>query len=259
VIQEEFKFVNHAARSDIDRKPCTLERANRMKSLAALIRQYDDHRHVIGVHHNIGDEMHFGNDPNIDMYVQQADTRSEKLEKLHTDGVTGFDAQNRFVYVMAEAYDWHHKLMRKLDRATLRRTYYASALAGGYQLVLGMFSDADPSDEMLQDMRRLQTFFEATNFNEMAPQDKLKDGDTNWVLATPRADYLIMYSYQNPKHLGAKDMARGTYTLHWLDPVSGHTMVQHKVEVNGNASFAKPKEIGEEALLYVQKEMAPKN
>lgn len=254
IIQEEFKYVNRQGRSEIERKPCSVERAIKMKNLACLIKKYDDYKHIIGVHHNLGDEMHFPNDPNIDMYVQQADTRKGDLEKLHTDGVTAFDIQNRFIYVMGEAFDWGHKLMESMDRTNLRRSYYATALAGGYPLALGMFSDNDPSSEMLKDLRVLQNFFESTNFNEMYPMDKLKNGDTDWVLATENSENFILYGYKNPKNLSVLGVKKGKYLLKWMDPLNGEIIVEKKIIATGNVNFEKPKSIGEEAVLYIKRE-----
>ena len=252
VIQEEFKYVSRA-RSDIERKPCTLERIYKMKNLAALIRKYDDHRHIVGVHHNVGDEMHFANDPNIDMYVQQADTRKEDMQKFHIDGVTGSDNKNRFVYVMGESFDWNHRLMRNMDRTTLRRMYYATALAGGYHLALGMFTDNDPSDEMLTDMRVLQRYFESTGFNRMHPDDDLKNGDTDWVLTGDDSNSFILYSYNDPENLGIKGLPKGFYTLKWMDPITGQLIIEDSIEAKGDALFKKPVIIGEEAILFGKK------
>lgn len=254
VVQEEFKFVGHAG----VRRPCDAARVRKAGTLASLIKEFDDHDHPVGVHHNIGDPMAFPDHPDVDLYVQQADVRVGEgqgtLEALHAAGLPGrgFDPEHRYNYTMGEAYNWHHVLMDDLDRAMLRKSYYASALAGGYVLVLGMYgAEGPPTPEMLEDMRRMQTFFESSEFNRMAPHDALRYGSTRWVLADPEGGRYILYAYEDGDDLGVRGLRPGRYTLRWFDPVSGADIVQRDVEAAGDVSFQKPAGIGAERLLYL--------
>ncbi|MFZ5832550.1 MAG: hypothetical protein ACOY3P_20880 [Planctomycetota bacterium] len=259
VVQEEFKFVGHSGK----RRPCDAARLKKVGEIASLIERHDDHDHPVGVHHNIGDAMAFPDHPAVDVYVQQADVRPAaghgNLEALHAAGQPGhgFDAQRRYSYIMGEGYDWHPKLVAAGDRAMLRKTYYATATAGGYMLVLGMFpteEGAEPTDAMLEDMRRVQQFFESIPVNTMAPHDELAAGDTDWVLAAPDHGRYVLYSHDGGEQLGIRGLKPGQYRLRWFDPVDGDdAIVETTVGADGPARFVKPKAIGAEAVVYVER------
>ena len=256
VVQEEFKFVGHAGK----RRPCDDARIRKAGAIAGLIKRYDDHDHPVGVHHNVGEPMAFPDHPDVDIYVQQADVRPANgrgnLEALHEAGRpgNGFDPRHRFNYIMGEGYNWHPKLVEARDRAMLRKSYYATAMAGGYVTVLGMFpteEGAEPTDAMLQDMRRLQRFFESTNFNEMAPDDALRHGDTRWVLADPGRRSFLLYTPDGGARLGVKGVHPGRYTLRWFDPEDGAEVVRRGVRASGDVVFEPPPTFGPEVLLHV--------
>ncbi len=256
VIQEEIKYVGHSG----ERRPCDDARIRKAELLADRVEAYDDHDHPIGVHHNIGEDMEFSDHPSIDVYLQQADVRPASgrgnVETFHDVGLpgAGFDVGNRFVYFMAEGYNWHPHLIEARDRAMLRKSYYATAMAGGHVTVLGMYpteEGADPTDEMLEDMRRMQTFFESTNFNEMEPNDDLRYGDTQWVLAGADESSYILYHYEDGETLGVRGLPSGTYSLRWFDPADGAEVAEEGVTASGDTAFDKPADIGAEAVLYV--------
>jgi hypothetical protein len=256
VVQEEFKFVGHSGR----RRPCDEARISKAGAIAALIKEFDDHDHPVGVHHNVGDPMAFPDHPAVDIYVQQASVQPAKgrgnLATLHAAGQPGhgFDPQHRYNYTMGEGYDWHPKLVAAGDRTMLRKSYYATAMCGGYVMVLGMFpteEGAEPSDEMLRDMRRMQTFFESIPFNRMAPHDEWRDAGTDWVLADPERGRYVLYTHGDAETLGVRSLRPGRYTLRWFDPASGNEETLRDVEVSGNAAFQRPRTIGSEAVLYL--------
>ncbi len=258
VIQEEFKFVGHAGQ----RRPCDAARLRKAEQLANLINSHDDHGHAVGLHHNIGEPMALPDHPSVDIYVQQADTRAREgknnLDALHEAGLpgNGFDSQRRFNYIMGEAYNWHPALVQAKARVTLRKSYYATAMAGGYVTVLGMYpteQGGDPTDEMLQDMRRLQTFFESTNFNKMAPDDRLRFGGTRWVLADTAGTSYILYAHDGAGNLGVKGLPPGRYTLRWFDPALGTMVAKQNVRAAGDVAFDKPAGFGPEVLLYIRR------
>ena len=57
-----------------------------MSNMAAIVAAADDHGHALGVHHNIGLANQYVGDPNINLFVQQADLRNgDKMQKLHED------------------------------------------------------------------------------------------------------------------------------------------------------------------------------
>jgi hypothetical protein len=249
VVQEELRYVGPTE----PRQPCDEARRERMRRLARVIRANDPHPHPIGVHHNVGVAMEFADDPAIDVYLQQADTTKARatLDSLHASGVSGFDREGRHAYVMAEAYDWHHVIMRQRDRAALRRTMYASVLAGGGFLVLGMFTDSDPTPEMLGDMRRLQRFMEAVDFERMAPADALASAATRWVLADRGRSHVAYTDADGP--LGLAELPAGRWRLRWLDPVDGDTADEEREHGGGAATFARPASLGSEALVWIRR------
>lgn len=259
VVQEEFKYVGQARGA---RNPCNAARIKRTGRIAELIKQADPYGHPVGVHHNLGEPMAFASHPAIDVFLQQPAVEPKQqrgtLEHLHAAGQpgVGFDAGRRHVYFMAEAYNWHPTLCAAGDRAMLRKSYYASALTGGHVTVLGMYpteAGADPTVEMLEDMRRMQRFFESLPFGSLAPHDKLAHGGTRWVLAEPAAGRYVLYADAAPATLGVKGLKAGTYALRWFDPVTGATVEQLNVAAAGEAVFAKPATIGAEAVLYLSR------
>lgn len=257
VVQEEYRFIK-TKKADPNREPCTEARTVRMLNLAALIKKTDGHGHPVGVHHNIGLPMQFADDEAVDVYLQQSDVRNMgmNLDTLHAQGLLGFDTHNRYAYMMAECYNWHRKLLESKDRTMLRKSYYASALAGGGVLVLAMFDakTPDPTDDMLADMRRMQQFFESIRINDLSPADTLQHGDTRWMMANSGKNHYLLYSPDNPANLGVKAMKKGSYALTWFDPETG-TQKQNKQRVaDGDARFVKPKGIGSEAVLYLSRQ-----
>lgn len=265
VVQEEFRFIKEKPK-DANREPCTEARTNRVRNLANLIKESDEHAHPVGIHHNIGLPMQFaerqGGNQAVNLYVQQSDVRKTagrpgpmNLDTLHAQGVSGFDPQHRYGYVMAECYDWHRKLLEAKDRPMLRKSYYASAMAGGGVLVLAMFDGKtpDPTDEMLGDMRRMQQFFEAIPFNTLAPADRLRHGGTRWVLANAETGQYVLYATDKSPNLGVKSLPKSRYTLTWFDPETGVKKEQQNVDASGDATFAKPGGLGQEVLLFVRR------
>lgn len=256
VVQEEFKFVGH----DGKRRPCDEVRVRKIARVVDIIHEADDHPHPIGVHHNVGEPMAYPDNPWVDVYVQQAnlivEDRRGDLDTLHAAGQIGkgYDAAHRYQYTMGEGYNWHHALMEKKDRAMLRRSYYAAAMNGANVLVLGMFgAEGPPTPQMLKDMRVMQRFFEATNFNEMAPADERATADTKWVLAAPDWASCILYTNAGGRALGISDLKPGSYTARWLDPVTGKTRTtRHRVS-SPEPSFLVPEGIGPEVIVHLQR------
>lgn len=256
IVQEEFRFIK-AKKSDENTTPCNDARLNRARNLAGLIKRTDRHQHVVGIHHNVGVAMQFPADTVVDLYMQQADVRKtwKNLDTLHAQGLTGFDHQHRYNYTMGECFDWHRWIQKDRDRALLRKTYFASAMAGGNVLVLAMFDGKtpDPTPDMLGDMRRMQTFFEAIPFNRMAPGDNLRHGGTRWVLANSEAGQYVLYAHDSPASLGVKNLRSGIYTLTWFDPATGKQEVKRGVKAGGDAVFAPPATIKEDVVLYLSR------
>jgi hypothetical protein len=123
-------------------------------------------------------------------------------------------------------------------------------MAGSYVMILGMEIINTPP-EHLQDCRRLQHFFESTDFNYMAPHDELKHAGTEYVLASPGFSY-IAYSSENSGELGLQNLDAGNYNMRWYDCVTGQSIQQNNTGIaSGRQSWKKPPEIGEEVILSI--------
>ncbi|MBZ0296943.1 MAG: hypothetical protein K8L99_30560, partial [Anaerolineae bacterium] len=230
----------------------------RTSAIAAEIRAADDHNHLIAVHHATGDNtMNFPDDPNIEIFAHQSDSTDET--ELHADVMTAFDdAAGRFPVVMSEGLNSHGPALQNGDRAALRRLNWATAMAGASVMVFGtwessdQFGDGAPTEAMLADWGRQRQFFERTSFHEMVPDNSLKSGDTQHLLANPGEAY-IAYASDLSESMGIHEMTAGTYTLTWLDTVSGATVTETQTLDAGSQHFAKPADLGSEVALYIQK------
>jgi hypothetical protein len=270
VTQEEYRWTNASQAN------CSLaDNDERQRGLAAAIRSADP-VHPIATHHMNGQAMAFGDDANIGVFGQQTSVRSPDL--MHdTAGLQGW---GDWVYVMAEDHSWHLDLIDQertnaSGRSLMRQSNWATAMSGGYVMMYNSFecantaklcnegpTDSDPTDDMLDDLRRLKLFMESTQFNRMAPLfDKnseltnAKLDGTKYILANQTAGLYILYGNVNTSKLGVRNAPVGSYALNWFDPVSGATVNQTgTVPAGGLASFAKPAGIGSEAVLYMRKQ-----
>ncbi len=219
--------------------------AARVSALAAIIRANDEHEHPIGVHKNNGVSFsEFANDPNIDQFSMQYNETDATT--LHNGVVTAWNqASSRYNINMSEATQWG-------TGANARIKAWASTLGGSYVMGLGMDIASTPISD-LNDLGRLRNFMEATDFHTMEPRDDLANGGAEWVLANPAVSY-IAYGRNVPASMGIRDVQAGTYTLLWLDTVSGNSITETDVTTNsGDANWPKPVGIGSEVALYVLK------
>ena len=97
----------------------------------------------------------------------------------------------------------------------------------------------------------LVRFFEAADPRGLQPRDELAAADTDYVLAG--GERYILYGSNVRKGLGLKARLPGTWTLRWLDCVTGKTIEQTNARPTAsNATFAPPKGFGREIALYVR-------
>jgi len=96
------------------------------------------------------------------------------------------------------------------------------------------------------------SFFESTNFNNMAPHDELKYGGTEYVLASPGDSY-IAYASNLSGDIGLRNMTAGKYDFKWYDVTNGNTISQRNVSVPvGDQIWRKPS-IGNELAVYIRR------
>ncbi|MEM9037742.1 MAG: hypothetical protein AAGD18_24355 [Actinomycetota bacterium] len=218
------------------------------EALATEIRLHDD-VHPLGVHHNNGESNQYLGNTDIDVFAQQiCGSRSVRsVDGIHDAGEWGED-----VYVMAECHPWHKDLLASGDRTTLRRTFWASAMAGGYVLFYDAWEATDPTDEMLADLGRINTFMDGARFDETEPRDDLAAADTRFVLADPTDGVYLLWADDAPATMGVDGMAAGTYRLRWFDPVDGATVEQVVAVSDDGGSFPVPAELGDEAAVSIE-------
>jgi hypothetical protein len=224
-----------------------------ISKIAEAIRDADDHNHVIASHQLGGNVFYHAGDPNIDQFAIQGNWETgSSPDSIHAWLVKAWNlAEGRYNLNMAE-YKTHDDLSRTGDREGIRKSNWAIAMAGSYVMVLGM-GIIDTPAEQLQDCRRLQQFFESTNFHRMAPNDALKNSGTEYVLASPGYGY-IAYSSEHSGALGLQDMVAGTYDMLWYDCATGKSLQQNHIKISsGRQYWKKPPELGEEVALYISR------
>jgi len=226
--------------------------ARHISAIAEAIRDADQHNHVIAAHQLGGNVFFHADDPNISQFALQSHGPSVKSrQQFHDWMVEAWRlAAGRYSVNMSEDA-LHRELCQAGDRAAVRQRNWAAAMAGAYVMVLGIDGASTPV-EWLADLRRLQRFFEQTDFFRMEPSDALRTGDTEFVLAAQGSSYIL---YSAAAHsLGVKQLEQGAYDLRWLDPASGKTVTQSGIKIAaGEGNFPKPASIGPEAALYLKR------
>jgi len=130
------------------------------------------------------------------------------------------------------------------------------AMAGAYVMLNGMDIVTTAKSD-LQDCGRLVRFFESANVNGMAPHDELKHAGTDYVLARPDRAY-IAYAAELKGRIGLKGMTAGTYTLTWLDCVTGRSVIQRDVKVPADdCTWRTPAGIGDELAVHLERTSPP--
>ena len=226
-------------------------------AIAAEIAAADDYNHAIAIHHLGGNTMNFPDDPNIDQFAQQSNATSPQA--LYADVREAVDLANgRYNVNMAE--NWNEGVddqaqgLKDGNRSDIRLRNWATGMAGGYVMVVGTWEGvgAPPTSEMLSDWGRQKRFFEITNFDEMRPNDDLKAGGTEYLLAKPGESY-ILYASNLSGELGLMDMQPGNYSFMWFDPATGASVEESRMISAGEHSWPTPAGIGSEVALYVRK------
>ncbi|MEO1061609.1 MAG: hypothetical protein AAFZ07_09340 [Actinomycetota bacterium] len=218
------------------------------EALAAEIREHDD-VHPLGVHHNNGESNQYLGNTDIDVFAQQI-CGSPSVRSV--DGIHAAAERGEDVYVMAECHPWHKDLLGDGDRTTLRQTFWASVMAGGYVLFYDAWESNDPTPEMLADLGRINAFMDTTRFSEMEPRDDLAAADTRFVLANPGEHIFVLWANEDPDALGVTGIDPGTYRLGWFDPVDGTTVTETVEVMDDSASFPVPAGFGAEAVVSVE-------
>lgn len=227
-----------------------------VSKIAEAIRQSDPYDHVISVHQLPGNEFSFKDDPNIDQFAIQTDKdKVGTTRDLHQWLLkAGKLSHHRYSSVMAEDWVEGNQSVPNNNRKQIRQRNWASAMAGVYSMVFGMDISNTPAT-WLNDCRTLEAFFEGTTFNQMESSDSLAGGETEYLLADPKNDY-ILYSSHADNNLGIKWLPAMVYSLTWMDCITGKKIViKNRNITSGSHVWKKPANFGQEAVLYIQPEL----
>jgi len=216
------------------------------KKIAEVIRQADDHDHVIGAHKLTGIKFNeFADDPNIDQFLIQ-NKFGVDADFLHDWMVSAWGhAAGRYNLNMAEARNHGFG-----DEA--RHKNWGIAMGGAYVMAKDWDIDTTPLAD-LQQCGYLVSFMESTNFNDMAPHDELAHGGAQFVLADPSSTSYIAYARSLVGDIGLTGMTAGNYDFTWLDTVTGATVEETTIAVAaGDQTWVKPAAVGTELAVFIR-------
>lgn len=226
--------------------------AGRTSAIAARIRALDP-IHPIAVHQLSGTSFDFPADSNIRVFQMQLGPEVNTPELVYAS-VTQAVAANSYAVELAESA-WQQSLVAAGDRTTLRLSNWAAVMAGAAGvLVYGMWEPAAPDPGMLGDLRRLETFFEASTWIGMRSAAASVAGGTKYALADD-AGGLILYSdvCAPAALLGYSGVAQERdYMLSWFDPVDGSTSEEMLRLYPGAVELAAPHHVNGECAVWAR-------
>ena len=219
--------------------------AERVRRIAAIIKEADDYRHPVAVHLNHGlDFSAFADDPHIDQFAIQYNVPT--ADELHQGVVDAWrQARGRCSLNLSEAAEWG-------TGAEARHKAWACALGGAYVMVLGMDIASTPVED-LHDCGALVQFFSVVELPGMAPHDELACGGTRYVLAQPVQRY-VAYASDAQGQLGLRQMQAGEYTFYWFDCRRRRWLALDSVRVEqGDQVWKRPDGFGPEVAVYISR------
>ena len=220
---------------------------NRIKDIAAIIKNADDNKHAIAVHKLNGLSFsEFADDLNIDQFAIQYN--EENIELLHNAIVNVWKSANgKYNLNLAEAINFG-------TGDSLRKKAWAVAMAGAYVMVLDMDIINTPLNE-LEDLGRLRKFMESIDFNEMAPHDELISSGKGYVLANPGNSYIVYLPTGGSVNL---NLDNKRYRVWWYNPRTGGNMqtgTVNYIQGPGNIQIGNsPTDINKDWAAYIKVE-----
>jgi hypothetical protein len=201
----------------------------RVKALARLIREHDEHNHPIAVHKLHGlDFTEFADTPEIDVFAVQYN--ESDLGTMHAGLVKARrEAGGRYAVLLTECADHGTGDMG-------RRRNWAAAMAGTAAcMALGWSFDdpVTPSDDDLRMCGVLRTFLESLDWNRFEPADERAEQGCTHVMAGPEGS-LLVYCESAGDRVRVGNATNSTWNLTWCDTESGRTLVQGTVETDRN-------------------------
>jgi hypothetical protein len=216
----------------------------RVQALAQIIKNADDHGHLIGDHHQSGTTFKAWQEGGaINHFAMQLNATDDEAHAGAIEALRKADGRYQIIYSESTAM--------RTDVAGMRSHAWGVAMGGLMPMLLRMDIATTPP-EALQQCRYLQAFFEAGDFWTLSPHDELKQGQTRYVLANPGLSY-IAYGDQVDQALGLKELSAGSYSVHWLDCRSGKTAdSEQTVATRSDSTFLKPAGFGPQCAAWIR-------
>ncbi|MEM7247236.1 MAG: thrombospondin type 3 repeat-containing protein [Acidobacteriota bacterium] len=250
----------------------------RLRNLAQIVADADDHDHVVGIHHFQGRGSAPGcdgliaptdEDDPIDMFTLGVYTGTGCYQYPHDFVVHNYEIGRDRGYAVMMTELWSH--FTEPDGTFLRDhaglpldvqidVNWGMAVggsAGFLSLYDGGGSDrTEPPlmpDEVLASYRVQQEFFESTDFNTMHPMDELGLDGTTYVMANPGTSY-IAYTrdFSAGPTMGLADLPGDLFDLRWYDCTTGdEEWERNRLLTAGDQYFDPPAGLGPPLALWV--------
>jgi hypothetical protein len=203
---------------------------SRVNQIISAIRSADTNGHPVAVHQLAGLTFNFAS--TADQFAIQFTSTSPS--DCHADTLSAWNkASGRYNINFAEQF-YIDTSANRSDSA-YRKCIWATALGGGYIMQLGSWETSSgrkpPTTGMARASKNLVSFMERTTFNDMSPNDSLKSGDTDYVLANP-GNYYIAYTDNYSTGIGLQNMTSGVYKFIWYDISNNKYVNQDAVSVS---------------------------
>jgi len=214
--------------------------------IAQLIRETDDHNHVIANHQLPSLEFHHAEDPLIDQFAMQLRSTEGPYSDVHKKCLKALEnADGRYNVILAEQYDWHSDLLEEGNREGVRKINWATAITGMSIMHLGTWETTrkrcPPTTGMLQDYRHVYEFMESLpDLNEMKPQDRLIKSGNAWVLG--KENHYVVYLLEGGSITVDLRDTRGELQVQWYNPRTGEFLPREAIVGNQSQKFKAPDE-----------------
>ena len=226
----------------------------KVSRLAGLVRETDDHHHVIANHQLPGLVFDHADDPNLDQFAMQLRSEEGSASDVHAKCLRALDnAEGRYHVNLAKQYDWHSDLLEAGNRAGVRRVNWAAATTGMSIMHLGAWETTrdrrPPTVGMLKDYRHVYEFLESLpDLNEMIPQDDRVRSGNAWVLG--RTGHYVVYLVNGGTVKMEVATAGKPLQAQWYNPRRGKSSTAGPVESDGVHRFKAPN--GKDWVLHLQ-------
>jgi hypothetical protein len=221
----------------------------RAERLAEIIREADEHAHLIGNHHHSGTRFksYRAGGP-FDHFAVQLNVPADETYAAARAAVR--EANGRYSLIYAE------NTATPQTVEGWRRQAWRSALAGAMPMLLGM-DVVDTPDEALRQCRILAEFFEDTDYYAMQPGSPASAGGDDsapLTLVRPGMSF-VAWAAAAGARLEVDGLAAGRYELLWLDCLTGRR-VEAAADVPGEVgSLTRPQSIGPECAVYGRRDV----